>query len=623
MDSIRSTITYLLLPIIAAVLGGLTLVFVVIDPDDPFLIALLEGALALVMTGLLVWIGYQHVLTTDSGENEAWIIGKWTLAGVVILAILNIWFRFLNLIIGDVEVRFALTTSLAVGALGGALVGISLVRARLRHAEREQALADYEELFQKAEDGIFITDPESGTVLDVNQRGADLYGYTVEELEGMTIEAISADDPEFSQEQAFEKMQRAVDGQPQQFDWLGERKDGSHLWLEISLKRTSIGGKARLIAIARDISDRKRYVEQIEMLHEATRDMVQAADQERVAEIAVVTCRTVLGHSLNGVWLFDDTTDTLRPVASTREGTKLIGTIPTFAVDGPGLIPEAFETNEPQYHEDVRSVDGVHNPDTPIGSELIHPLGEYGVLTIGSTEVDAFTDTERSLSTLFATNIEVALDRVAQERELSRQNERLDNFAGVVSHDLRNPLNIAKGRLELVREECDSTHLDPIERSHDRMQSMIDDLLMLAREGHEIDDTVPVDLADVVARCWQNVETSQGSLDVRTSLSLEANRSRLQQLLENLIRNAVEHGDENVTITVGEHERGFYVEDDGVGIPDEDREQLFEAGYSTSESGTGIGLTIVREIVEGHGWEISVTEGTDGGARFEISGIDR
>ena len=74
---------------------------------------------------------------------------------------------------------------------------------------------------------------------------------------------------------------------------------------------------------------------------------------------------------------------------------------------------------------------------------------------------------------------------------------------------------------------------------------------------------------------------------------------------------------------VGDLENGFYVADDGPGIPEADREKVFESGFSTSEEGTGFGLAIVNEIVAGHGWEIRATESEAGGARFEITGVDR
>jgi signal transduction histidine kinase len=103
---------------------------------------------------------------------------------------------------------------------------------------------------------------------------------------------------------------------------------------------------------------------------------------------------------------------------------------------------------------------------------------------------------------------------------------------------------------------------------------------------------------------------------------VEADETGLQRLLENLFRNATEHGREaDVTIRIGDLDTGFYIEDDGPGIPEEDRQTVFERGYSTTNSGTGFGLAIVEEIVDSHGWEIAITDGSDGGARFEITGV--
>lgn len=93
------------------------------------------------------------------------------------------------------------------------------------------------------------------------------------------------------------------------------------------------------------------------------------------------------------------------------------------------------------------------------------------------------------------------------------------------------------------------------------------------------------------------------------------------QLLENLFRNAVEHGGPDVTVEVGALEDGFFVEDDGPGIPSDARDEVFDVGYSSADDGSGFGLSIVRRIATAHGWDISVTEGTDGGARFEITDV--
>ena len=288
-------------------------------------------------------------------------------------------------------------------------------------------------------------------------------------------------------------------------------------------------------------------------------------------------------------------------------------------------------------------------------------LGSIGGLLIGIQE------TRTAIRTAQLRKRTDAL--ASREQELERKNDRLEEFASVVSHDLRNPLNVAQGHLELARAEIENEHLTTVADAHGRMARLIQDLLTLAREGEIIDETEPVELAALGEECQQNLAATDATLSIRIDRTVVADRDRLRQLLENLIRNSVEHGStgprsqtyednvehgstgprsqthednvehasagddadseatrggSGVTITIGElHEgTGFYVEDDGPGIPKADRERVFESGYSSSDSGTGFGLRIVERITDAHGWSVRATEGTDGGARFEFSDVD-
>ncbi|MFB6354610.1 MAG: PAS domain S-box protein [Halobacteriales archaeon] len=213
-------------------------------------------------------------------------------------------------------------------------------------------------------------------------------------------------------------------------------------------------------------------------------------------------------------------------------------------------------------------------------------------------------------------------ERAKQERQLRRERDRLDRFASVVSHDLRNPLNVAQGRLELARADCESDHLDAADRAIKRMETLIDDMLSLAKAGEAVGATEAVELSSMVETCWGHIETGAAELVVETDATLRADRSRLQQLFENLIRNAVEHAGPQVTITVGDTASGFYLEDDGPGIPADERADVFEPGYTTAEDGTGFGLSIVRDIAQAHGWSIDVSAGETGGTRVEINGVE-
>lgn len=212
--------------------------------------------------------------------------------------------------------------------------------------------------------------------------------------------------------------------------------------------------------------------------------------------------------------------------------------------------------------------------------------------------------------------------RKEYEQQLKQERDRLDRFASVVSHDLRNPLNVIEGRLELAQEDCESEHLDAMEGSLDRVNELIDDLLTLSRESEAEPLLDAVNLQEIGEKCWQNLDTGEATLNIETERTIIADESQFKQVLENLFRNAIEHGGNDVTITVGALDNGFYVEDNGCGIQEDACDSLLEYGFSTKTDGTGFGLSIVNEIVENHDWNLNVAEGQDGGTRFEITGVE-
>ncbi|WP_435074081.1 PAS domain S-box protein [Halorubrum sp. HHNYT27] len=215
-----------------------------------------------------------------------------------------------------------------------------------------------------------------------------------------------------------------------------------------------------------------------------------------------------------------------------------------------------------------------------------------------------------------------------REAALKRQNERLDAFAGIVSHDLRNPLNVAQGRIELAQRSGDvddtvAENLDGAADALDRIESIVEHTLTLAREGETVGDPKPVSIGDVAADSWETVDTGPATLTIDTDREGLADPDRLRNLFENLFRNAVEHGGSDVAIRVGDLDDGFYLADDGPGISEGIADTLFEPGRSGTKGNTGFGLAIVQEIATAHGWTITATESAEGGARFEIRGLER
>ncbi|MGM0590169.1 MAG: sensor histidine kinase [Halobacteriota archaeon] len=199
--------------------------------------------------------------------------------------------------------------------------------------------------------------------------------------------------------------------------------------------------------------------------------------------------------------------------------------------------------------------------------------------------------------------------------ELERQNERLDEFASMVSHDLRNPLSIALGRLEQYRETGDDSDLETIGDALIRIEELTADLTTLTRHGALPEDHDALSLSEVARDAWEMIDSRSATLTTE-ECTVVGDRGQLQALFENLFRNAVGHGGDDVTVRVGPLGDGFYVEDTGSGIPPEVRERVFEHGFTTGYGGSGVGLTIVRRIADAHGFEVSLVDGADGGARF-------
>jgi PAS domain S-box-containing protein len=336
-------------------------------------------------------------------------------------------------------------------------------------------------------------------------------------------------------------------------------------------------------------------------------------NRERELERARDRFRSIFEHSNDAIVIFDPEADEI--LAANPQASELLGySREELLSTGPSAIhPEKMDQFR-AFLDTIRT-DGSGRTD------------RLSFLTMSGERVPA----EISASTLEFGGRDSVLALIRDvselrkyERELERENDRLEEFASVVSHDLRNPLNVATARVELARKEVESEHLEAAELSLQRMEEMIGDLLALTRAGESVEETDRVSIDSVVEGCWRNVDTREATLEASAEMTIRADESRLRHVLENLFRNAIEHGRSDVTIRVGvlPGAAGFYVEDDGPGIPSDIRTDVFEQGYSTADDGTGFGLSIVREIVEAHGWEITVTEGANGGARFEIAGVD-
>jgi PAS domain S-box-containing protein len=400
----------------------------------------------------------------------------------------------------------------------------------------------------------------------------------------------------------------------------GERR---HFRLFNAPRHDADGSVGGAIGALLDVTEQREYRERLDALHETARDLMHAESHEAVARVASDALAETLGHSLNAVRFADEERGLLEVVAVNESALGAAETRPDYDIDDTPA-GEAYREERP-----VRStVDPTESDHIVSAHRLYVPIPGYGVLGIGSGE-EPPTDAESDLAEVLAANVEAALNRLEREAELTRQNERLEEFASVVSHDLRAPLNVAQGRLSMAAgaTDDDEAQLDAVADAHDRMERLIEGLLTLARDGGAVDDRERVDVGAVAEDVWATVDAAGATLTVEDPGTVEAAPDRFRQLLGNLLRNAAEHGvadgtangDSGSTVRVGglDDGAGFFVADDGSGLTDPER--AFEWGYTTEGSGTGLGLAIVRELSEAHGWSVVADgDGEASGARIEI-----
>jgi PAS domain S-box-containing protein len=197
--------------------------------------------------------------------------------------------------------------------------------------------------------------------------------------------------------------------------------------------------------------------------------------------------------------------------------------------------------------------------------------------------------------------------------------ESLDEFSGLVAHELRNSLSTAQGYLEMARSTHKEQDFNEVQRAQKNMIETITDVILITK-GSEVEKE-DINLKPVFEEAYRYSNYEETSYDVEDA-TIKAGKSSLMRLLGNLISNSVEHNDGKVHIEVGllEDDKGFFYQDNGKGILEENREEALKRGYSTSdkEDGQGLGLYLMKQLADLNGWNVKLTESETGGARFEI-----
>jgi PAS domain S-box-containing protein len=494
--------------------------------------------------------------------------------------------------------------------LGRSVIVRDITDQKRREQELEELNTRFELALEETDTGVWEWDLETDEIIwdETTER---LFGYDPGEFPG-TFDAIA----DRVHDDDILEIRTAIDGALERD---GEYRvafrvrppDGDQRWVQTrGIVETEDGMPTRMLGIQTDVTDWKRRERELAAARESAETIIEASPVPIwVQGLEEVRYANDAAAELFG---FED--------ASTLVGTSALSRVPEAERE------QARKQNLRMLEDDdsfpattgtLTTIDG-ESREALFAAAPIQYHGERSIVTI-ATDITERRERERELR--------------KTKTQLEQSNEKLEQFAGVVSHDLRNPLNVIAGHVRLIDSDGDGgEHLEAIERSVTRMEDMITDLLALSRAGQSIETAETMSLAAVATASWDTVETDGADLDLRVpeNATVSADRDRLMNVFENLFRNAREHNEPPLGIRVGvldsatadddsESLAGFFVEDDGDGIPEAERDEIFDHGYTTNTDGTGFGLSIVEGVVEAHGWSLSLCEGEDGGARFEIT----
>ncbi|WP_168216057.1 PAS domain-containing protein [Halorussus marinus] len=491
-----------------------------------------------------------------------------------------------------------------------------------REREIEEYRSQYETLVENFPNGaVALVDPDLRY---------EVFGGSPESTEELTRtdlegKGVRESLPEELADVVVPGYEAALDGESSEFEAaVGDRSYRFH-FLPV---RDDAGDVFAALGMSQDVTERKererrlqRYQEYIDAVLDAIDDVFYILDESGQFRQWNDSVPAVTGYrdeeiaSMSPLEFFDES-DRARVAAAIREG---------------------FENGSVQIEAETVTKTGDRVPFEFVASALDSPSGDRVLAGVGR-DITEQVERERKL--------EAAVD------ELEASNERLESFASMLAHELRNPVTIGQIYTRQLPDETDSTAVEYVTEAFDRIEDMIDVMLVLTRGTEAVGERVPVDLAAVARSVWDELSVPDATLTVAVDRTIRADETYVRHLFRNLFENAVEHGSTSnrpedddavehcstgdqpsaaerdgrgVAVTVGDLQTGFYVADDGAGIPPDERDAVFEAGYTTAADGggTGLGLAFVQELADVYGWECTATESDAGGARFEFRDVER
>ncbi|WP_049923317.1 PAS domain-containing sensor histidine kinase [Halopiger djelfimassiliensis] len=506
--------------------------------------------------------------------------------------------------------------------------------------QQERTLAQHAAVVEAVHDGVVTLD-RNREIVSVNEAMETLLGADRDELTGEHVEII----PELAAIDDADAVEigRAITdvdiGTAEQrqlevpfTDADGDDRMGEFRFVPIEDNRATVAG------VVRDVTDQYEYERVAASLHEITRWLLESNDPEEICAIAVHAGSDLLDLPISGIWLLEEEQGYLDPVAGTAGAHDEFGGLPRFN-PSEGLVWDVFESGDVERFDDLEAVDGLYNPETPLRSEIIAPIGTHGVLMTGALEPNRFDETDVELVSTLVENTRAALDRADRERilrerttELERQTERLEGIAEVLSTDLKRQLEAVADALEDDGAD-DAWEFplaeDSVEATLDRAERLVDDVREFARNAAAVGPRSRIHLERAIDEAVEGSRLDETDVVLEDEATLRADYDRLIHLLETAFDDVAARSNGDVTVRVGvigidesDRPRAIFLLDDAEEVPPSAHAQgrLLDPTGDDDGAIDGLGLALVRAIAQAHDWTLSIDE-TDRGTRIEIRDV--
>ncbi|MFW5952942.1 MAG: GAF domain-containing protein [Candidatus Natronoplasma sp.] len=504
---------------------------------------------------------------------------------------------------------------------------IERVRSREEIKKNEKR---YRMIFESANDGIIILDGADFKFIDCNEKTLEMFECDREDIIGSSPWDFSPEkqpDGRRSKEKAIEKIDSALQDEPQYSEWVHTTEKDETFHAEVSLNRYTIDDNNYVLGVVRDVSDRKEAEERlreskekIERLHSISAELETCRSEEKIYNLTVKVAEDILDFDICAIQ---------KPEDGRMEPTAFSSGFPEDGYPAPDPLPiddslagKTYSENRSFLAETPEDYDVINPTSEKFRSGISVPIGEFGVFQAVSTEEEHFDEEDLHM-------VELLIDHVSEALKRTQILEREDFLHSLMRHDVGNKSKIVRGYLELMKDhDLPEEVEDFIEKAERAAQDGLDiiEKIRKLRKIEEEEEIKTIDLRSVPDKIRseyaERLEEKCISLEVEEKSCSVVGGPLLHDLFSNLIENSIRHADcEKISIRYeSEGDRcKIRVEDDGKGIPDEYKERICEKGFKRgSGSGTGLGMYMVKEIINSYDGEIEVKDSEMGGARFDL-----